>query len=205
MLKPRELNFTDSLMRNSYDDISPANRNLVATFAIVLSGFLYGGLHLTAWGSTTFHTPLEQTLWIIACCTVALGGLAILAGIWLLEKIAKLHLRVRGYEVAAIATWVSAPLATITALLYLASRVYLLVEVFWNLAFMDPRVYQTPNVRNRLAESLRFSRVFAKCVSACLRTAADWRGCSGRRTSHMYLSGLLVRRWPLNCRRAECG
>ena len=62
MLKPRELNFIDSLMRHSFDDVSPVSRNLVATFGIILSGLLYGGLHMTAWGSSTFQTPVEQTL-----------------------------------------------------------------------------------------------------------------------------------------------
>ena len=62
MLKPRELNFSDSLLRYSFEDVSPVSRNLVATFGIILSGLLYGGLHMIAWGSATFHTPLEQTL-----------------------------------------------------------------------------------------------------------------------------------------------
>ena len=152
MLKPRELNFTDSLMRHSFDDISPVSRNLVATFGIILSGFLYGGLHMTAWGSTTFHTPLEQTLWIISCCTVALGGLSTFLGIWVLDKVSNLHLAVYGVEVATILLWVSAPMGIVISLLYFASRVFLLVEVFRNLAFLDPQVYQTPDVRNQPAK-----------------------------------------------------
>ena len=147
MLKPRELNFTDSLMRHSFEDVSPVSRNLVATFGIILSGLLYGGLHMTAWGSTTFHTPLEQTLWIISCCTVALGGLFTFLGIWVLDKISHLHLVVFGIEVATILPWVSAPIGIAISLLYFASRVYLLVEVFRNLAFLDSKVYQSPDVR----------------------------------------------------------
>ena len=151
MLKPRELNFTDSLMRHSFDDVSPVSRNLVATFGIILSGLLYGGLHMTAWGSSTFHTPVEQTLWIISCCTVALGGLSTFLSIWVLDIVSNLHLVIYGYNVATILLWASGPIGIAISLLYFASRIYLLVEVFRNLAFLDPQVYQTPNVRNQSA------------------------------------------------------
>ena len=152
MLKLRELNFTDSLLRYSFDDVSPVSRNLVATFGIILSGLLYGGLHMIAWGSATFHTPLEQTLWIVSCCSVALGGLSTFLGIWVLDQVSKLHLIIHGVEVSTILLWTSPPMGVAASLLYFASRVYLLVEVFRNLAFLDPQVYQTPNVRNQPAK-----------------------------------------------------
>ena len=155
MLKPRELNFTDSLMRHSFDDVTPVSRNLVATFGIILSGLLYGGLHMTAWGSSTFHNPVEQTLWIISCCTVALGGLATFLGIWILDMLSNLHLSICGFEVVTILLWASGPIGIALSLLYFASRAYLLVEIFRNLAFLDPRVYQTPDVRTQSAK-LRF-------------------------------------------------
>lgn len=47
MLKPRELNFTDSLMRHSFDDVSPVSRNLVATLGIILSGLRMGICHVS--------------------------------------------------------------------------------------------------------------------------------------------------------------
>ena len=148
MLKPRELNFTDSLLRYSFEDISPVSRNLVATFGIILSGLLYGGLHMIAWGSAAFHTPLEQTLWTIACCTVALGGLSTFIGIWILDQVSNLNLRILGIELTKILLWVSGPTGVFISALYFASRIYLVVEVFRNLAFLDSRVYQTPDVRS---------------------------------------------------------
>ena len=144
MLKPRELNFTDSLLRYSFEDVSPVSRNLLATFGIILSGLLYGGLHMIAWGSATFTTPLEQNLWIVACCTVALGGLATFLGIWVLDQVSNLNLTIRGVELAKILLWVSGPTGVLISALYFASRIYLLVEVFRNLAFLDSKVYQTP-------------------------------------------------------------
>ena len=153
MLKPRELNFSDSLLRYSFEDVSPVSRNLVATFGIILSDLLYGGLHMIAWGSATFHTPLEQTLWIIACCTVALGGLTTFIGIWVLDQVSSLHFTIRGVELARILLWASGPTGVLISTLYFASRIYLIVEVFRNLAFLDPRVYQTPNVRTTLFKS----------------------------------------------------
>ena len=152
-LKPRELNFTDSLMRHAFEDVSPVSRNLVATFGTILSGLLYGGLHMTAWGSSTFHTPVEQKLWVILCCTVALGGLSTFLGIWILDMLSNLQLVLYGYGGATILLLASVPIGIIISLLYFASRIYLLVEVFRNLAFLDPQVYQTPNVR---CQSLSF-------------------------------------------------
>lgn len=80
VLKTRELNFTDSLMRQNLD-ISPVGRNLIGASGIILSGFLYGGLHMLAWGSTAFTSPLEDLLWKISCFFVAGGGLFTFAGI----------------------------------------------------------------------------------------------------------------------------
>lgn len=42
--------------------------------------------------------------------------------------------------------YVSAPIYCAFFLLYLVSRVYLVFEMFRNLAFLDPQVYQTPDI-----------------------------------------------------------
>lgn len=47
ILKPRELNFIDSLMRQQ-SDVSRVGRNLTGAIGIILSGILYGGLHKIA-------------------------------------------------------------------------------------------------------------------------------------------------------------
>ena len=50
--------------------------------------------------------------------------------------------------------YVSAPLYMGFTLLYLISRIYLVFEVFRNLTFLDPQVYQSPEVKNKPLSSL---------------------------------------------------
>ncbi|KAL8705513.1 MAG: hypothetical protein Q9201_001388 [Fulgogasparrea decipioides] len=88
MLKPRELNFTDSLMRQNYD-VSPVGRNLIGASGIILSGILDGGLHTIAWGSTAFTSPVEDLAWKVFCFVVAAGGLFTFAGIFGLDMATK--------------------------------------------------------------------------------------------------------------------
>lgn len=145
MLKPRELNFTDSLMRQQ-SDISPVGRNLVGASGIILSGFLYGSLHMIAWGSKAFKSPIEDLAWKISCFVVAGGGLFTFAGIFGLDIATKRKQENRRMDIMKCLVYVSAPIYLAFFLLYLVSRVYLLFEVFRNLAFLDPQVYLTPNV-----------------------------------------------------------
>ena len=145
MLKPRELNFTDSLMRQQ-SDVSAVGRNLTGASGIILSGFLYGGLHMIAWGSKAFNSPVEDLAWKISCFVVAGGGLFIFAGIFGLDIATKRKQANRRMDIMNYLVYVSAPIYLAFFLLYLVSRVYLLSEVFRNLAFLDPQVYLTPNV-----------------------------------------------------------
>ena len=145
MLKPRELNFTDSLMRQQ-SDVSPVGRNWAGTSGIILSGFLYGGLHMIAWGSEAFNSPIEDLAWKISCFVVAGGGLFTFAGIFGLDIATKRKQENRRMDIMKYLLYVSAPIYLAFFLLYLVSRVYLLFEVFRNLAFLDPQVYLTPNV-----------------------------------------------------------
>ena len=145
MFKPRELNFTDSLMRQQ-SDVSPVGRNLAGASGIILSGFLYGGLHMVAWGSKAFNSPVEDLAWKISCFVVAGGGLFTFAGIFGLDIATKRKQENRRMDIMKCLVYVSAPIYLAFFLLYLISRVYLLFEVFRNLAFLDPEVYLTPNV-----------------------------------------------------------
>ncbi|KAL8818572.1 MAG: hypothetical protein Q9223_002815 [Gallowayella weberi] len=88
MLKPRELNFTHSLMRQNYG-VAPVGRNVSGTAGIIVSGFLYGGLHMLAWGSTAFTSHLEDIAWKMSCFAVAGGGLFAFAGIFGLDVATK--------------------------------------------------------------------------------------------------------------------
>ena len=145
MLKPRELNFTDSLMRQQ-SDVSPVGRNLAGASGIILSGFLYGSLHMIAWGSDAFNSRVEDLAWKISCFVVAGGGLFTFAGIFGLDIATKRKQANRRMGIMKGLVYVSAPIYLAFFLLYLVSRVYLLFEVFRNLAFLDPQVYLTPNV-----------------------------------------------------------
>ena len=145
MFKPRELNFTDSLMRQQ-SDVSPVGRNLAGASGIILSGFLYGGLHMIAWGSNAFNSAIEDLAWKISCFVVAGGGLFTFAGIFGLDMATKRKQANRRMDIMKGLVYVSAPIYLAFFLLYLVSRVYLLFEVFRNLAFLDPQVYLTPNV-----------------------------------------------------------
>ena len=145
MLKPRELNFTDSLMRQ-YIDISPVGRNLTGASGIILSGLLYGGLHTIAWGSTAFSSPVEDLVWKLSCSVVACGGFFTFAGIFCLDMATRRRQANRGMNIMKGLLYISAPIYLAFFLLYLISRVYLLFEVFRSLAFLDPQVYLTPDV-----------------------------------------------------------
>ena len=73
MLKPRELNFADILMRQNYG-VGSVGHNLTGKLGIIVARFLYGGLHMIAWGSTAFTSQREDIAWKISCCVVADGG-----------------------------------------------------------------------------------------------------------------------------------
>ena len=147
MFKPRELNFTDSLMRQQCD-VSSVGKNLAGASGIILSGVLYGGLHLIAWGSSAFNSPIEDLAWKISCFIVAGGGLFTFAGIFGLDIATKRKQANRRMDAMKGLVYVSAPIYLAFFLLYLISRVYLVVEVFRNLAFLDPQVFLTPDVSN---------------------------------------------------------
>lgn len=49
-------------------------------------------------------------------------------------------------DVIKVLVYVSMPIFMAFFLLYLVCRVYLVFEVFRNLAYLDPRVYETPEV-----------------------------------------------------------
>lgn len=144
MLKPRELNFTDSLMRQ-YSDVSPVGRNLTGASGIILSGFLYGGLHTVAWGSAAFKSPIEDLAWKISCFVVAGGGLFAFAGIFGLDVATRRRQANRRMDVMKGLVYLSAPVYLAFFLLYFVCRVYLVFEVFRSLAFLDPQVYLTPD------------------------------------------------------------
>ena len=130
-------------------------------FAMTLSSVLYGGLHGLAFG-VPFHSRAEAILWNISCLTVASGGFAVFVLTFTL-RFKRNHRLIPRYKRQEF--WARLPLglkfivSTINRihmiavifivfavpLFYVLSRVYLVVEVFLNLPYVDPGVYQTPN------------------------------------------------------------
>ncbi|KAL8660725.1 MAG: hypothetical protein Q9202_006275 [Teloschistes flavicans] len=164
MLKPRELNFTDSLMRQS-TDVNSVGRNLTGATGIVISGFLYGGLHMIAWGSNAFTSPIEDLAWKTSCFVVAGGGLLAFAGIFGLDIATKRIQANRPIAFMKGLVYAAAPIYMSFTLLYLICRVYLVFEVFRNLGYLDPAVYKTPEVRYPPRSC---SRSIVKCDSTII-------------------------------------
>ena len=88
-------------------------------------------------------------------------------GIWLLDMLSNLHLEISEYEVTTILLWASGLVGVGMSLLYFASRMFLLVEIFRNLAFLDPTVYKTPNVRKQSAILRSTFICFGEFACAC--------------------------------------
>ena len=109
---------------------------------IVVSGNLYGGLHIIAWKSISFSSSLEEDILLCRC--------------WWWPLHLRRNIRL-GYSdkvktgksqngIMRVLVYVSVPLCLASFLLYLVIRVYLVFEVFRNLAFLDPQIYSMPNV-----------------------------------------------------------
>lgn len=143
MLKPRELNITDPFMRQNYG-AATVDRNLTGRLGIIVAGLFYGGLHMIAWGSTAFTSQLEDIAWKISCFVVAFcGPFFAVAGVSRLDMEIGEEQDVPGLHMLL---GVSCVLGPTIPLFYLFCRVYLVFEVFWKLAYLDPEVYRTPNV-----------------------------------------------------------
>ncbi|KAI4220004.1 MAG: hypothetical protein L6R36_007931 [Xanthoria steineri] len=100
---------------------------------------------MVAWGSTTFTSRLEDIAWKVSCFVIAGGGLFASVRIFGLDIATKRKEAPRRMWLAKGMVYVMAPLYMSFTLLYLVCRVYLVYEVFRNLAYLDPKVYQTPD------------------------------------------------------------
>lgn len=98
---------------------------------VFLVGTVFNGIHCAAW-TFTFPTPTESLLWKISVC-IMLGIIYLwvpMAGItWRLPNRSRLK-SVQYW----IATWA-----------YFMARIYLLVEVFFGMRAVEPRVFLTVN------------------------------------------------------------
>lgn len=135
-------------------------------FSLVISSTLYGGLHALAI-KIPLHSDIESLLWKLSSLSVISAGFLLVAGA-LFARLPGVSLLIYYFlKVGARANkldfWPSSakdaipvlaryllmmiyvPLVLGPPIFYLACRIYLIVEVFLNVPYMDPRVYQTPN------------------------------------------------------------
>jgi hypothetical protein len=107
-----------------------------AMIGITIAGLTYGGLHLTAW-----NVPMPSTtklLWRVGCVLVTLSGPACLPVAFV---------RYRSYR----STWYDLLLdrlglgyAIVATLVYVAARIFLVVECFINVRHLPASTFQVP-------------------------------------------------------------
>ena len=120
---------------------------------VTLSALLYGGLHTLGFG-IPLHTAAETLLWKVSCLVVlCLPPAALTLMILLLDVIVPLFIE-KGWPrpwdwslpgMPGINVDLSHVVAAVMACLYVFARVFLIVEVFLNVPYLDPGVYQMPD------------------------------------------------------------
>jgi len=113
-------------------DIDPGT---TFTVGIIISAFLYGGLHLLAWNAP-FRSLTEEWLWRSPGISIMASGLYIIPLLSLTLLIdSKQYFRGSLFAV----------LFLFLGLVYIIARVYLVVECFINLAYLHDSVYEMPS------------------------------------------------------------
>jgi hypothetical protein len=103
---------------------------------IIISGFLYGGLHLLAWNAP-FRSRMEEWLWRSSGISIMASGLYIMPLVSLLiSEDSKLY---------CLSSFSFVILGLIFGLVYVVARVYIVVECFINLAYLHDSVYEMPS------------------------------------------------------------
>lgn len=142
-LRDRQPNFAWPRGLDGPDGPAIAEELIKSPFMLLLTSLCYGGLHILAWDSAVLRTKgAEETFWKLSCLLLmALGPMAF--SVWASLKAwrgADAHLRLNN----AIST-VLGVFGILVALGYAMSRVYLIVEVFLVIPYMDTGVYEEPN------------------------------------------------------------
>ena len=107
----------------------------------------YGGLHAAAW-TGYFPTATEAVLWRVSAIVIAGSGI-----VWVLINAAAHVSRtisvywnsVEALDSGRVSLWGLGGLASLCGLLYLAARVYLVVEAFISLRSLPAGAYETPD------------------------------------------------------------
>ena len=118
--------------------------------ALTFSGIFYGGLHALSWGSNALRSSVEALLWKISCATIICTGPLVISacyfhGRYSMEDFSGQRARDYIRDVIDVHGIFLLTICSIPAsMLYLFSRVFLIVEVFLSLGHADPAVYDTP-------------------------------------------------------------
>ena len=149
LLAYREPNFGLSSLHESGTELGKTEIDSMQFVAITLFGLFYGGLHTLSWGSAALSSRTESLFWIVSCVTIlGTGPVAILSTIILNKSTFDNRSRCL-FLLYALVDGTLLHLAifslSLCSILYLLSRVFLLVEVFLSLTRADPAVYNTPN------------------------------------------------------------
>lgn len=118
---------------NDYTDGKSKNP-IVYVGGIILGGVVFGSVHVAGW-NFDFPTPVEQKLWRISSLAIAfLLPVIFLPVLLILSGFASFLNRAPWSK--AVQLW-----GLILGVLYVASRLYLLVEIFRTLVFLPPGAY----------------------------------------------------------------
>lgn len=130
---------------------------------MLLIPFVYGLVHLRAL-SIMFPTPIERLLWKIACYILvgAVGGGCLMALMFSLEMVREAYTKRHASPAERITRpiyltgrlvrlseksirWIVGLLSVAIAVVYVAARLYIVIESFISLRHVPIGVYQTPD------------------------------------------------------------
>lgn len=142
-LRDRQPNFSWPRGLDSENGPAIAEELIKSLFMLLITSLFYGGLHMLAWESLVLKPrSAEETVWKLSCLLLmGLGPLAF--SVWAGLKAwrgpdAHLHLSKAMNVILGV-------LGILVSLAYVMARVYLMVEIFLVIPYMDPRVYTVPN------------------------------------------------------------
>lgn len=135
---------------------------------LILSGVIYGGLHALAL-QIPLRSKAESILWGTACIEIIYAGLIIAATSPVVQWYVKMFVSLReqpvdkstqnvlsklkralqwcltNFTLSIIVWFIVEAIASALIVLYVVGRAFLVVEVFLNVPYVDPGVYQTLN------------------------------------------------------------